>query len=273
MNEQIIENQEKSDRKILYLTLLIIGIIFLILLFVLIFVFFFPKKSNSFSKKLEKKGFTESKEQFICKSINDDSKLIMTTRKYSLIVINGEVYDINFKTPYENGENCMNRDFSTKLTSHIDNILVGEDNKYYIVYDNLSVKEEEFSYDIKDIVMKADKYILKKDGNIYYLEGNKMVLKYKKSDFIGEIQSISVMNSDYREDEERKIIVITDDAIYYSYSENAEKCRIYADVKCNYNMKEDNFLSKYRKEILYVDDTILITKQGKILYTNNYFGA
>ena len=38
-------------------------------------------------------------------------------------------------------------------------------------------------------------------------------------------------------------------------------------------VKKDKFLSKNRKNIFYVDDTVIITKEGKVYYTNDYFGA
>ena len=37
----------------------------------------------------------------------------MTTRKYSIIAIKGQVYNISFSTKYENGQNCEKRDFET----------------------------------------------------------------------------------------------------------------------------------------------------------------
>ena len=267
---------KKMDKKKKCLFLFIMIAVMIILLVIGCFVFIFKTKPNNFSNQLNEKGFSYVNESFICDAIKKKSHVMMSTRKYSIIAINGEVYDMSFTTKYTDDQNCEKRDFPTKVVAHIDNVVVGEDKKFYNIYDNLSVNESiKYPYDISDIVLKVDRYILKKDGNIYYQDSDDKIgkVKYKASSLDGKIQSISLIGSDYEKEDEKKIVVMTDKAVYYSYSENEEECRIYANTKCNYTLKKDKFLSKNRKNIFYVDDTVIITKEGKVYYTNDYFGA
>lgn len=247
----------------------------IVILIILILALTRQENSKSFTNELLKLGFKDSPEQFICEDIKKESNLMMSTRKYSFIAIDGEVYNISFSKKFSNEQNCEKRNFETKVTSHIDNIVVGEDKKYYSVYEDLIPKEDlEFQYNIEDIVEKGYQFVLKKDGNIYYQENKEdtdFTLKYKKEDVEGNIQRFGIINSDYTENEERKIVVMTDKAIYYTKANNKEKCKKFADVKCDYELIKDKILSKYRKYILYVDDTILITTEGKVMYTNSYF--
>ena len=269
--KSIFKKNTKSKSKIIVLcglvVLIILGVVALLLL---------PKGNNSkgFYQELKKLKFKDLKESFICSDLKKSKNSLMATRKYSIIAINGEVYDIAFNRKFENGENCQKRGFDTKITSYIDNVVVGQNNKFYSVYENLAEKEMSFDYDIKDIIQKSYQFILKKDGNIYFQENptdTTFKVKYKKSDFSGKINSIGIINSDYTENEERKIVVLTDKAVYYTKATNKEKCKEFADVKCDYVLIKDKLLTKNRKHILYVDDTILITKDGKVLYTGNYF--
>ncbi|MBQ6135683.1 MAG: hypothetical protein IJI60_05145 [Bacilli bacterium] len=270
-NELNLENVKKGlkNKKI------IIAIV-VILILIAIIVYILSNSKGAFESQLKKMGFTSlENEGFICDAIKKDSKLMMSTRKYSFIAINGEVYDITFNKQENNKQNCEKRDFSTKIKSYIDNIVVGEDGKYYAVYDNLAQKEDvSFNFGIDDVVQKNYQFFLKKDGNIYFQENpedENIVLKYKKQDVKGTIQSFSIINSDYTENEERKIVILTDKAVYYTRATNKEKCKNYADVKCDYQLVKDKALSKFRKYILYVDDTAIITKDGKVLYVNDYF--
>ena len=249
--------------------------IFLIVLILIILFLTHYSNRNSFYNKLKEIGFRDLGEQFICNDIESSNNLLMSTRKYSFIAVNGEVYNIAFDRVFDNNQNCEKREFETKLVSHVDDVVIGENQKYYSIYEDLLLKEDlTFDYDTKDIIQKTYQFVLKKDGNIYYQENEEdsnFKIKYKKEDFNGKIQSISVINSDYTENEERKIVVMTDKAIYYTKASNKEKCKKFADVKCDYEMIKDELLSKNIKKILYLDDSILITKDGNILYTNNYF--
>lgn len=263
----------KISRKLI---LLIVLFVMIVIISILVIPKLNKNTSNDFYSELKAKGFKDLGESFICDDIKNND-LMMTTRKYSIIAIKGQVYNISFNTKYQNGQNCEKRDFKTKVVSHLDNYVVGENGKYYSIYENLAEREDiKYSYDTKDIVQKADKYILKKDGNIYYEKDSKDKkiedVKYSAKSLDGKIQSMSIVNSDYAEYDERKIVVMTTKAIYHSYDDNEEKCRLYADVKCNYQLVKDEFLSKHRKKILYIDDTILITKDGKVIYiADNYF--
>ena len=273
MEEIKSEFKKRKNQKYKILSFAIIVIFAIIILSVVLFLT--CSNNQSFYNRLEKMGFRDLGEQFICNDIESNSNLLMSTRKYSFIAIEGEVYNIAFDRLFDNNQNCEKRDFETKLVSHIDDVVVGENAKFYSVYEDLLLREDiTFDYDTKDIIQKSFQFLLKKDGNIYYQEneeGSNFKIKYKKDDFEGKIQSIGLINSDYTENEERKIIVITDKAIYYTKADNKEKCKQFADIKCNYKMVKDDFLSKNIKKILYLDDSILITKDGKVLYTNNYF--
>ena len=276
MSESNKEHSKSIDKRKTSLSIVIIlTIVFIFIIIVIRVLFPFKnKQDDDFFQIVKEKGFTDLNEHFVCDAIKNNSTLIMSTRKYSFIAIDGDVYNISFSSSFNENQNCEKRDFTTKLKSHIDDIVIGEDNKYYSVYDNLSLNEKtSLSFETKDVLQKVDRYILKKDGNVYKIDGKKLLLKYKKSSFEGKIQSISLINLDYDGEDEKKIIVLTDKAIYYSYSENEKECRKYANKKCSYIMKKDDFLSKYRNIILYVDDTILITKEGKVLYTNKYWSS
>ena len=273
---EIKEEINFKNRKKDLLNKKVIAAVAIVLIIIAIIVYITSNSKSAFQSQLKKMGFTRlENEGFICDAIKKDSKLMMTTRKYSFIAINGEVYDISFNSLEKGKQNCEKKKFDTKIKSHIDNIVVGEDGKYYAIYDNLAEKEDvSFSIGIEDIVQKSYQFILKKDGNIYFQENpddQKVVLKYKKSDVKGNIQSFSVINSDYVENEERKIVIMTDKAIYYTRATNKKECKNYADIKCEYQLVKDKILSRFRKYILYVDDTAIITKDGQVLYVNDYF--
>ena len=177
--------------------------IFLVALIVLLLVIFclsIYDNNQSFYNKLKKQGFSDLGEHFICNDIKSSSNLLMSTRKYSFIAIDGEVYNIAFDRVFDNNQNCEKRDFETKLVSHVDDVVIGENKKYYSIYEDLLLKEDiTFDYDTKDIIQKTYQFVLKKDGNIYYQENQEdtnFKIKYKKEDFNGKIQSISIINSD-----------------------------------------------------------------------------
>lgn len=67
----------------------------------------------------------------------------------------------------------------------------------------------------------------------------------------------------------KKGYVLTDKG-YYRYMLKDETCYKYADVDCEYVLKKDEELSKYKDHILYRDESILITDSGRVYSLYGY---
>ena len=56
----------------------------------------------------------------------------------------------------------------------------------------------------------------------------------------------------------------TNTTIHRSIASNGEECSKYADIVCQYQMKEDVDLANYMDQIIVFNGSTLITKYGKI---------
>ena len=64
--------------------------------------------------------------------------------------------------------------------------------------------------------------------------------------------------------------ILTDKSYYRPLLVNEEECKKYADVECIYEWQKDEELSKFSNDILYRNDFVLITRNGRVYYNSNY---
>ena len=256
-------------------------------------------KYASITRTIRHSGFNVAGNSFKCSSIFDkkDETINDKVRFYIgnyIITENGNIYETSLSKVYSNDMNCKRPDFDKKVYAIFDlSIIKAEDNKYYYVggsedvpsYSEVTTADEDYSlYDVllKDkSVIKVSTinakeglyYVLKSDGNIYQyrvLKGDNKVsyldssiLLYDKNDYDSDIIDFNYNGSS------STTFIRTDNHIFRMKITNSEKCYKYVDISCNYEMKEDDNLTKVRDRILAYNGSTLITTYGSIFNVNN----
>lgn len=90
------------------------------------------------------------------------------------------------------------------------------------------------------------------------------VLIYSKSDFDGEVIAITKNGTTASDTNQLPIVVKTTNGYYMLAKTNAEECDKYQDVQCVYEMKNNEFLSKYYTQFKYVGNNFLIDNDGVV---------
>lgn len=230
--------------------------------------------------------------KFYCKAfISDKKDLSYGKIKYMtsshIIDQNGKIYEISLTQKYANEQNCKEADTRIGVKAIFDDKIVkGMDDKYYyLVGQNDVVSYSEVpttdnSYDIYNMLLKEKDvvkvitansstglyYVLKADGNVYTntiikenntynLEGVRIT--YDKSKY-GKIIDFNYAGNSLN------TYIKTEDKVYRMKITNQEECTKYADVTCNYELKEDKVLEKYKDRIVTFNGKLLITDYNQI---------
>lgn len=248
------------------------------------------------TRDLRHAGFSLSTEEFKCSTLlpaSEDSKptdtILYSNGSYA-ITDDGKLYELSLSQPYSNNENCKKISFSVKVIAYMDdNILKGEDNKFYYAPGTKStqplteVTTNDSNYQLYTLLLGGQQvkkvitvdsnagiyYALEDDGNVYkytmtrqdynapYTISEKVPV-YKKSEY-GEI-----IDFNYAGDSSATYIK-TKTKIYRMKATNEEECTKYADVACKYKIKLDETLTEYNntKKIIYYGPNLLLTDYGK----------
>ncbi|MBE6158437.1 MAG: hypothetical protein E7159_01270 [Firmicutes bacterium] len=112
-----------------------------------------------------------------------------------------------------------------------------------------------------------EKSIISNEEVIYSVPKDETILDFYYSSKAYAKGCYGGSSIDNIEEDIGKKFIITDKA-YYRPLLKDESCLKYQDVECEYTWKKDEELSKIKDNILYRDESIIITKSGRIY--NNY---
>lgn len=202
-----------------------------------------------------------------------------------LINSEGKIYELSLGQKFANNQNCKVSDTNIVVKAIFDDKIVkGTDNKYYYLIGSNDVPsysvipETDNSYLIYDLLLKADDvikvitansstglyYVLKDDGNIYGYTISKKdynslpavtstTVAYSKNDYGAKIIDFNYAG------ESLNTFLRTDDKIFRMKITNSEECNKYADIKCNFQMLEDEIFNTYKDVIISYNGNTLIT--------------
>lgn len=202
-----------------------------------------------------------------------------------LINSEGKIYELSIGQKFANDQNCKVSDTNIVVKAIFDDKIVkGTDNKYYYLVGSNDVPsysvipETDNSYLIYDLLLKADDvikvitansstglyYVLKDDGNIYGYTISKKdynslptvtstTVAYSKNDYGAKIIDFNYAG------ESLNTFLRTDDKIFRMKITNSEECNKYADIKCNFQMLEDEIFNTYKDVIISYNGNTLIT--------------
>ena len=120
-------------------------------------------------------------------------------------------------------------------------------------YFNTNVK---YAFEISrpEALSKKEYYVLKTDGKIYlttfkfdtvkYIKENEKVYKSYENEIIKQFQLVEGASDGY---------IITNKSVYIPIQVNKEECEKYADIKCKFEYKRDDYLSRYADKIISFD--------------------
>lgn len=202
-----------------------------------------------------------------------------------LINSEGKIYELSIGQKFANDQNCKVSDTNIVVKAIFDDKIVkGTDNKYYYLVGSNDVSsysvipETDNSYLIYDLLLKADDvikvitansstglyYVLKDDGNIYGYTISKKdynslptvtstTVAYSKNDYGARIIDFNYAG------ESLNTFLRTDEKIFRMKITNSEECNKYADIKCNFQMLEDEIFNTYKDVIISYNGNTLIT--------------
>ncbi len=208
-----------------------------------------------------------------------------------LIDADGKIYELSLSQEYSNGENCMEAATSIRVQAIFDTTVVkGIDGKYYYlaaqnnVASYTAVSNTDNGYAIINILLKDSDvvkamtasgdglyYVLKTDGNIYAytitssnqnrntpprLTGTQIA--YDKNDYGGDIIDFNYAGDSLN------TFVRTADKVFRMRMKNAKECTKYADVACEFELREDPMFEKYKDRIVAYNGSVLITDYKKV---------
>lgn len=212
-----------------------------------------------------------------------------------LINSEGKIYELSLGQKFANDQNCKVSDTNIVVKAIFDDKIVkGIDNKYYYLVGSNDVSsysvipETDNSYLIYDLLLKADDvikvitansstglyYVLKDDGNIYGYTISKKdynslptvtstTVAYSKNDYGAKIIDFNYAG------ESLNTFLRTDDKIFRMKITNSEECNKYADIKCNYQMLEDEIFNTYKDVIISYNGNTLITNYKQMFTVAN----
>lgn len=212
-----------------------------------------------------------------------------------LINSEGKIYELSIGQKFANDQNCKVSDTNIVVKAIFDDKIVkGTDNKYYYLVGSNDVSsysvipETDNSYLIYDLLLKADDvikvitansstglyYVLKDDGNIYGYTISKKdynslptvtstTVAYSKNDYGAKIIDFNYAG------ESLNTFLRTDDKIFRMKITNSEECNKYADIKCNFQMLEDEIFNTYKDVIISYNGNTLITNYKQMFTVAN----
>ena len=225
-----------------------------------------------------------------------DEDVYYTKMKYytgsHIVTEKGKLYEVSLDKKFSNDSNCRVVEKDITVEGILDNKIVrSEDGKFYtLVSDNNMAAYAEITntnqnYKLFKLLLSDETnikivtvdssggkyYVLKNDGNVYsYIVekiGNGQNPDYKvssssvvfnKSDYGGIIVDFNFAGDSLN------TFVRTNDKLYRMRVKNIDECGKYADIPCQYEMKEDTTYETYKDKIIVFNGSTLITTYGKM---------
>ena len=207
----------------------------------------------------------------------------------------GIIYEISLGQKYTNNQNCKKADTRIIVDAIMDNqIIKGTDNKYYHLNGSNDVKpysevaKADNSYEIYDLLLKQNDvvkvitansntgqfYVLKKDGNIHsYIVSKEdrdspsiitsIKKQYDKYDYGSDIIDFNYAGVSVAS------FIKTENDVYRMIITNSDKCKKYADVDCQFEIKKDSVFSEYKDNIIAYNGSTLITNYKQVFTINS----
>ena len=256
-----------------------------------IIVFLCSACNGSVTRDIRHAGFSVSNTKFVCDDFypeNKDDTFYKKVKYFSsthIIDKDGKIYEVSLGQVFENKQNCKKANTDIIVKAIYDNrVIKGDDNQYYYLEGSSNVPsysliyETDNSYELYDLllsdpavekVVTADSsrgiyYILKSDGVMYSYTINKAdynsPLRIVSRSIIYDdvIYDAKIIDFNYV-GESTKTYFKTENGIYRMLATNYDSCSKYADVKCIYELKLDETLTKYMNRIIAYNGEILIT--------------
>ncbi|MBR3362874.1 MAG: hypothetical protein IKG40_02995 [Bacilli bacterium] len=193
------------------------------------------------------------------------------------------LYSISYDLIYKNKNNCKIMDKNLKVSAVYNNEIVKMNNGFIYKIndenklDQVSEKENNIVYyflkddnNVKIIEYSNIYYIMKQDGNVYkyIVSDNDGTLKVAGVEMLQNVYGGSIV--DFNITDNKLTMYFKTNEKYYRNQIVNEECLKYADVLCEYQIKEDAYLNKYRNIIQAYNGDILILNSGKVLsFSNN----
>ena len=247
--------------------------------------------NGTITRDIRHAGFSVSSD-FVCDNFYPKDKEDVTYERIRYFTSNhiitdtGKIYEISLGQVYANNKNCKEADTSLVVKAIFDDkIIKASDNKYYyLIPDNNVVSYSQIttadnSYAIYDMLLRDDDvvkvvtadgsngtyYVLKSDGNIYSKvissenrnEGPRLVstqIVFDKYSYDGT----NIIDFDYAGNS-LSTFIRTENKVYRMRITNREECSKYADIECQYSMKEDPIFEQYKDKIISYNGSLLIT--------------
>jgi len=234
-------------------------------------------------------------DEFVCKNFFPKDKEDTSYEKVKyltsshLINTDGKIYELSYGQKYANEENCKVADTNVSVKAIFDDkIIKGLDNKYYylVAQNNVvsysEVPQTDNSYRIYDLLLKEEDvikvvtadsstglyYSLRSDGNVYgytiasadrnsppVVTSTKVI--YSKTDYGSKIIDFNFAGDSLN------TFIRTEEKVFRMKITNSEKCTKYADVKCEFEMVEDEVFVTYKDRIIAYNGNMLITDYNK----------
>lgn len=212
------------------------------------------------------------------------------------VLKNNDIYAINnnYNKTYSNGQQCKKVDLNFEIDSvysFSDCFIINNSKQYRITSNGNVKKSDEKKFEILHSLIPKDKNIIdivgydgtnnklyyqSKDGKIYesyykstnWWAGDKTT--EQKEYFIdlkeyGINSDEQIKKIDFGFDSEKTIFLLTDKNAYFYQTVNKEECKKYVDVKCKKELLKSDFYEKFKNEIVYIDESFIILKDGRIL--------
>ncbi len=264
--------------------------------FLVVFVILFCSACNgSVTRTLRHDGFTYGAE-FVCDNFFPKDKDDISYEKIKYLtgthIINdkGKIYEISLGQQYSNESNCKPADTNIQVVAIFDeNVIKASDGKYYYLATNNNtvayseISNQDRSYYVYDLLLNPEGtlkvvtvddnsglyYVLKNDGNVYGFTVSKsdrnsppsvanITIVYNKNNYNGNIIDFNFAGNS------SATYVRTKDKIYKMYAENGDDCKKYADVECDYKMKESESYNEYKDYYLAYNGHMVITTYGRV---------
>jgi len=246
--------------------------------------------NGTITREIRHAGFSIG-DTFECKNFFPENKDDTSYEKIKyftssrLINTEGKIYELSIGQTFANDQNCKPAETNLVVKAILDDRIVkGTDNKYYYLtgQNNVAaytlVPEADNSYQIYDLLLKEESvikvvtadsskglyYVLKDDGNVYgytisRAERNappavtSSTVVFSKNDYGSKIVDFNYAGDSLN------TFVKTEEKVFRMMITNNEKCSKYADVACEYEIKEDPVLVTYKDNIIAYNGSTIIT--------------
>lgn len=270
-------------------------------MFIIVFIsiLFCTACKGNVTRALRHDGFNYG-DEFVCdafypKNKDDTSyekiKYLTTTH---IITDQGRIYEISLDRSYSNDTNCRVADTNLEVVSIFDeSIIKASDGKlYYLSSDKATpyteVTSQDNSYELYSLLLSqlgvtkvttvdsssGTYYALNANGNVYIYNVSKKdrnsplqvtgsSIVYRSADYGGNIIDYNYAGNS------GSTFIRTNDKVYKMTAENGTECTKYADVECNFVIKESEAYTKYKDYFLGYNGYMVITTYGRVFTASN----